>query len=142
MKNLFIITMLSMIFLLSCNETDKQKLQLIYNIMENSDKIDSLVMSSNFYNDEVYSKFQSNLERKNEIINYIQEYNNFGYDYITDKKLNVKKMNSEEYDKCHYFKVGFRGQKIGCTFIFKFDKLQNKWFFLSVGAAVNNDRFY
>jgi hypothetical protein len=94
MKSIFIITILSMIFLLSCNETDKQKKELVLNIMKNPENIDSLVKASIFYDEELFNMLF--IERPIDTqgkIDYINKYKKFGFYFVGDKKIDSFRFN-------------------------------------------------
>lgn len=134
MKTIFLISILSIIFLLNCNEIDKQKKELVMKIMENPDKLDSLVINSNFYDEQTYQKFFHDVEGKNEKIDYIKKYSRFGYHYIDDEVSLLRKMYVNENEKFHYILLGFNDQHIGIIFSFKYNEFNKKWCFSSVGA--------
>lgn len=130
----FLLLIPIMIFILACKGEDKLKLELIHKIMEEPEKIDSLVINSNFYDEQTYKKFFHDVEGKNEKIDYIKKYSRFGYYYIDDEVSLLRKMHVNENEKFHYILLGFNDQHIGIIFSFKYNEFNKKWCFSSVGA--------
>lgn len=126
---------------INCNSDDKLKLELIYKLMEEPDNIDTLVMSSSFYDEKTYSKIYNGSQEKKEIIEYITKYKVFGYSYGGNKIFNVRKMNSNETEKTQYYLITFDNQKIGIIFVFLYDDMNKKWYFENWGAFINTLKY-
>lgn len=133
----FLLLILIMIFIPTCKGEDKLKLELIHKIMDEPEKIDSLVINSNFYNEDIYNKVYNNVQEKTEIIEYVNKYKAFGYSYGGNKIFSLRRLNSNETEKVQYILITFDNQKIGIIFVFLYNELNNKWYFENWGAFTN-----
>jgi hypothetical protein len=138
MKSIFVILIISILLLLGCNETDKQKKELVMKIMENPDKLDSLVKSSVFFEENFYNLYYNKDYRRTvELIDYIKKYRIHGYYLAGAKKLSVSNFKTNEEDFYNYILIAFENQKIGILFSFRFDEDTDRWVFDGLSAFGN-----
>ena len=119
--------------------------ELLANIIREPDSLTVFVKSSRFYDTSMYDKilevenFIDDLENPTNIVNYIKDYNHYGFEFkmntsnLCARKPNIEKgetyKSKRKYDEIREIAVLFNKQKIGLCISFVF--IEGKYYYLS-----------